>query len=378
MSAAENSVRADLEAAIKQHEAPEVETVETPVAPAVEAKPETPAQERARDELGRFAAKGSDAAGASKPSVQSTTEQGKLDTERGNGAVRAQPAGVEQPLEGKEAAPAALAPPNGWSAEAKAIWHTLPKEVQEAAVQREKDVAKFTSTRDEHASFGKEIYQAVQPYLATIKAEGGTPVTAVQSLLNTAYVLRTGSPEQKKQLLLQTAKEFGVDLSAPSPAAQPNGAGHQLTPQLAALQNEVQQLRGFLTQGQQAEQQRIQAEVSTEIQAFAADPKHTHFETVKGHMSALIASGAAKDLQDAYDQAVWARPDTRATLLAQQRAEEEQKRTSEARAKAEAARKRAVSVTGGPGNTAAASTPASRGSVREDLMAALEASSGAV
>jgi hypothetical protein len=83
-------------------------------------------------------------------------------------------------------------------------------------------------------------------------------------------------------------------------------------------------------------------------------------------------------LQDAYDQAVWARPDTRATLLAQQRAEEEQKRRTEAKAKAEAAKRKSVSITGGPGNTAASAAPGSKGSVRDDLLNAFAEQGSAV
>jgi hypothetical protein len=245
-----------------------------------------------------------------------------------------------------------------------------------AAVQkREADVAKFTSTRDEHASFGKDIYQTVQPYLATIKAEGGTPKGAIESLLNTAYVLRTGSTEQKRALLLNTARQFGVDLGT---APKTNGAQPQQTaPELAALQQEVAELRGALTQRETAEHTRLQTEVSTEIEAFAADPKNTHYHEVKAHMAALLREGAAKGLQDADEQAVWARPDTRATLLAQQRAEEEQKRRSEAKQKAEAAKRKNVSITGGPGNTAANAAPGGR-SIAEELRAAMAASDGAV
>jgi hypothetical protein len=95
-------------------------------------------------------------------------------------------------------------------------------------------------------------------------------------------------------------------------------------------------------------------------------------------MAALLREGAAKGLQDAYDQAVWARPDTRATLLAQQRAEEEQKRRTEAKAKAEAAKRKSVSITGGPGNTAASAAPGSKGSVRDDLLNAFAEQGSAV
>lgn len=365
MSTAENSVRADLEAAMAQH----AEPVE-PVVEPVETKPETteqPTQERARDDKGRFAR--AESTGADDTPAPTKDGAGVV---AGSGSLAAA-SEVEAAQPAKEVAPS-LAPPNGWSAEAKAKWHELPAEIMAAVQKREQDVAKFTSTRDEHASFGKDIYQAVQPYLATIRAEGGTPKAAIESLLNTAYVLRTGSPELKKQLLLQTARQFGVDLGS-QPTQQ---TAQNTSPELAALRQELAELKGHLGQQRQAADQQLQTEVQTEIQAFAADPKNEHYHEVKGHMAALISGGLAKDLKDAYDQSVWARPDLRATLQAQQRAQEEQKRRDEAKQKAEAAKRKTVSITGGPGNTAASAAPGSRGSVREDLLAAMDAHSGAV
>jgi hypothetical protein len=370
MSAAEKSIREELESALKEQEAPEAAVVETPVetaAPAVES--EAQKQERERDEKGRFVSRQSSGANDTPLGAADNTAVPSKESSAKPGVSPDAPQPEASRTEGAQAQTQALAPPNGWTAEAKAVWHTLPKEVQEAAIKREQDVAKFTSTRDEHASFGKEIFQTVQPYLAQIQAEGGTPAAAIKSLLNTAYVLRTGSPDQKKQLLLQTARQFGVDLGT----AQQG----QVPPALETLQQRLDRLEHERSQERAAENQRLQTEVQTELEAFAADPKHPHFEAVKGHMSALIAQGHAKDLQDAYEQAVWARPDTRATLLAQQRAEEEQKRRADASKRAEEAKRKNVSITGGPGNTAQASAPGGR-SIREELESAMAASGGAV
>lgn len=368
MSAAENSVRADLEAAMKEHAEPaeivETEVVETAAA---EVESEAQKQERARDDRGRFVAKASEESEAlgdrdSNERVVETAREPAAKQEDSSSLVESE----------KTQPQASLAPPNGWSAEAKAKWHELPPEIMAAVQKREQDVAKFTSTRDEHASFGREMYQAVQPYLPTIRSQGGTPRGVVESMLQSAHVLYTGSPEQKKQMLLTTARQFGVDLGiAPDPNAR------QVAPEIASLQQEIAQLKGLLTQQQEAGQQQLQTEITTELQAFASDPKHPHFQEVKVHMAALLKEGAAKDLQDAYEQATWARPDIRATLLAQQRADEEQKRRTEAKRKADEAKRKSVSVTGGPGNTAQASAPGGR-SIREELESAIAASSGAV
>ncbi len=368
MSAAEKSIREELESAMQEQvETPEPETP----APAETAAPvETGAKERVRDEHGRFAAReAADTAGGKQD-----------DAANGVAAKVGADASVQQPAVQAAAAPdaqsgaatagGALAPPNGWPADAKAKWHELPPEIMAAVQKREQDVAKFTSKSDDERSFGRDVYRAVQPYMAQIQAEGATPVMAIQSLLNTAYVLRTGSPEQKRQVLMQAAQQYGVDLGAKL-GTQPAATG------LETVQQRLDRLEYERSQERAHAEQRLQAEVQTEIQAFAADPKNQHYEAVKGHMAALIREGLAKDLQDAYDQSVHARPDIRATLEAQRRAEEEQKRRADAKLRAEEAKRKGLSITGGPGNTAQSSAPGGR-SIREELESAMAASGGAV
>lgn len=357
MAAAEDDLRAQLESAFKEHSEPEAP-------PSAEAQPEASATDtRPRDERGRFVS------GGEKVEQPVAAEAPKTNS------VSAQPAPqqVEPPaaaaVEQKPAAPQTLAPPNGWSAEAKAKWHELPPEIQAAVNQREQDVAKFTSKTDEERQFGREMQRAVAPYLAQIQAEGGTPAGAVQSLLNTAYILRNGSPQQKQQALLGVAQQFNIQL--PTPGEQP-----QIPPELHALYQRINQLEGSLTQFQQGSMQATQAQIQSEIEAFAANPANQYFQEVKAHMAALLKEGLATDLQDAYDQACHARRDIRTTLSAQQRASEEQKRIADQRAQADAARRKAVSITGGPG-VAAAAAPADR-SLREELLANMRAASGAV
>lgn len=341
MAAEENDLRSQLEAAFAEQK----EEPEAPEAP-VEAKPDRP-----RDEHGRFAR-------ADKPEVAESPAPIEAKADEKPAEAPAQPE-VQQPE-----APKALAPPNGWTAEAKAKWHELPPEIQAAVNQREQDVHKQFSKMDEERHFGREMHRVVSPYLAQIQAEGGTPQGAVQSLLNTAYVLRNGSPQQKQQALLSVAKEFNIDL--------PAQVDDQTPPEYRALQERLAQLEGSLHQQTYAQQQATQATIQSEIQAFASDPEHTHFEEVKAEMAALLQSGRAPDLKSAYDMACWARPDIRTTLLAQQRASEEQKRREEqARAAAEA-RSKSVSPRGSGGVIQSAVNP--NGSLREQLTQAFRAS----
>lgn len=360
MAAEELDLRQQLEQAFSAAREDPPEKPETP--PVAEAVPAPAGDERPRDERGRFVS------GLEKPQEEPAAPASAPDPKAAAPATPAAPDPKAAAPAAQPAAPTAAAPPNGWSAEAKAKWHELPAEIQAAVAKRETDIAKFTGKTDEERSFGREMQRVVAPYLAQIQAEGGTPAGAVQSLLNTAYVLRNGSPEQKQQALIAVAQQFNIPI--------PNSDGSQTPDDVAALKQELAAVRGELQQIRQGSSQADQARIQADIDAFAADPSHPHFEEVKAVMGALMTSGSARTLQEAYDQACYARPDIRTTLQAQQRAAEEQKRRSEEKAKADAARAKAVSITGGPGS-AAPTAPANR-SLREELEANFRTASGAV
>lgn len=258
---------------------------------------------------------------------------------------------------------ATIAAPPSWSAPAKAKFSTLDPVLQNEILKREKEVHQKFTAMDEERGLGKSIKEASAPYEAIIRAEGGDAVKAFKDFLNHAYLLRTASPQQKGQMLLQIAQRYGADLRV-----NPN---QQVNPEVQQLQKTVQQLQWEREQERLNQQQQTQATIQAQIEAFSAKPENVHFETVKADMAALLSGGRAKDLQEAYDMAVWARPDIRSTLLQAQVAEAEAKKRQEAQAKVAAARKAGSSVVGSPGVTPSA-LPADR-SLRDELRANLAA-----
>lgn len=248
--------------------------------------------------------------------------------------------------------------PQSWKAEYKDKFATLPPEIQAEIMRREEEVDKTIKNQDEERLFGKQLKETITPYLPIIQAEGGTPATAVKDLLNTAYVLRTGTPEQKRNLILRTAQQYGVDLTQVSQQSDAD-------PQVQALYQKIESLEGRLTQQDMSREQQERAAIQSEIDAFASNPDHRHFETVKADIAALLNGGRATDLKDAYQKAVWANPDTRSALLAEQEA----KRVAEIKAKADAARKAGSSVTGSPGATAPKVAKVQDRGLREELEA---------
>jgi hypothetical protein len=338
----ERSIRNELIAARDEVEKRETVTPEQPATKEVASEPI--AEERPRDDHGRFA-----------PKVEPEPQPAVA-------ALESAAPPVKEPEPVAPVQTVGLAAPPAWSHATKAKWNELPAEVQQEIVKRELDVRKQVARMDDERAFGRELQRVIAPYEPIIRAEGGTPAAAVQDLLNTAYILRTGDPATKARLFAETAQRFGVDLST-------LGQQQQMDPTVANLQREIAQLKATYQQQQQTEQQRAEQQALQTIEAFKSDPGHPHFDAVQAEMSALITAGAAKDLAQAYDMALWARPDLRQQLIAAQTAN--LKTSDDKRQKVDKARTKGVSVRGGPGGVTPPA-PNPNASVRDDLMAALE------
>lgn len=303
-------------------------------------------QSRNRDESGRFA----------KPAEEKPVTQ---EPQSATQAATQAAATTETP---------ALEIPQAWRGEKhQGVWKSLSPDVQKLLADREAEVHKGFTRFDEERSYGKQLRDVINPYMPMIQATGSNPVAAVQNLLNTAYVLRTATPEQKVEALRQIAQNYGVPLDKFTQQVQQQP---QIDPVVAQLQQEVASMRDATQRAAMQQQQQQQQEIASQIAAFSASPDHPHFEAVKTHMGALLSNGLANDLQDAYEQAVWARPDLRSSLLASQQAEAEAKRASEAAAKATAAKAAAASVKGNPAGSVQ-NTGAPDRSLRDELRASI-------
>jgi hypothetical protein len=247
---------------------------------------------------------------------------------------------AKQPAE-VSAAPSFVPAPNSWSNPAKAKWAAVDPDIRAEILKRETDIARGMSKVDEERAFAKEMQRVIAPYEAAIRAAGTTPQQAVQSVMNTAYILQTADAAPKAQ----------------------------------AMQQRIAQLEGTTQQQTQLQRQAEEQHVMGLIEAFGRDPKNKYFHAVQADMGQLIGSGYAGTLDEAYEAAIWARPDIRAQQLADQ--QQEAKAKQEAAAKAQRARIKGSSVRGGPGGSPAA-TVNPNSSVREDLEAAFAEAQGRI
>lgn len=328
----------------------------------------------ARDEHGRFA-----------PKDARPAEADPADPAPADPAVVDPNAPAIDPAIQAETRSAAI-PPATWSASAKAIYATLPEVARKEIVKREADYSRGIQAHAEKAKVADTLMREIQPYEAMLRSEGSTPDRAIASLLRSAYVLRTASPQQKTELIMQIAQQYGADLSLfqgqrqPAEGQQDLSQVQQMVQQLVAphLQR-IQSWEQQQTQAQQAQSMQMEQDIQSQIEAFQhatnedGSPKHLYYENVRGAMSALIGNKQAASLEQAYDMACWANPEVRAALLADQQRAAEAQRLEEAKRKATGARNASFGVTGQGGVGISGAT---QSSLRDELSSQLDAAMG--
>lgn len=243
-------------------------------------------------------------------------------------------------------------------------WQQAPKELIEAFIQRDLDAERGITQYKSKAEQADALLSEFQPYEWLLRQEGATPQSAVKPLLQTAALLRTGTPAQKAQAVAQTMQQFGIPLEH---IASLFGQGHAPAslsdPSINALHQEVQNLRQFIAQTtQQQEQGQTQRALSV-IKQFSADPKNAHLPQVQDAMMAILQSpqrslflgndfevlSEREKLDRAYAWAVRQDPQLSQQIAAQQQADAERERREKAQQAANVAKAAAVQVRGAPG-----------------------------
>lgn len=245
--------------------------------------------------------------------------------------------------------PQPLDPPARWSAEDKEAFGALPREAQEIVLKRERDRdAEFTRKSQEFAEKDRR-WERVEAVLGPRRQAFAMEGMSDDQALGQLFALSDFASRDPAGFVKWFAGQRQIDLASLHQQADGN-----TDPAYQALYQQIQALTTHVSNQDQARRQQAQAEVQAQIDAFKADPSHPHFEAVQEHMGALMGSGKATSLQDAYDQAVWANPDTRAVLMQAQEKAQREKAEKERRERAEKAKKAAaVNVKSKPADTKA-------------------------
>lgn len=259
-------------------------------------------------------------------------------------------------------ATAAIDYPKSWKQDLSSHWSKVPRELQDYVTNtREKDYLNgLEQYKTGHTAF-TELNEVITPYMPRLTALGMRPAEAIRSLLNADYALSNGSAEQRYQMLAQICQTYGLDPTQIKPGAETPFRTEGEAALARRLEEQDRTLKSFL--GAQFAQQR--AVIDKDVAAFATDPTHPHFNEVGDHIARLLSADKTLSLKDAYDQAVWANPTTRAkemARLSKETAETERKAREDA-AKA-AAKARVANLRGKPSERG---TSAAKGGWEEEL-----------
>jgi hypothetical protein len=290
----------------------------TPSAPAAEVPQDPPevavaepsAEQRARDELGRFAAKAEDKPAEVAPVIE-----------------------PPQPVINR---------PSTWKKEYWPLYDKLAtgqalnadeaKKLADYTNQRENEFKSGVSTYKAEAEAAKEIQTAIAPFMPELQRYNIAPGQWIASLGRAHQTLQSGSPQDKLAMFQRLAQEYGVPLSSIAEGAQ----APQVDPQLQWVTQELTGIKSAWTKFQEQQETQAQQAMQDQIKSFASAPGHEHFEAVKDHMARLLSSGMAQDLQTAYDKAVRLNDEVW-TSVQQQRATQTTQQAAAAVAKAKAA-----------------------------------------
>lgn len=324
-------------------------------APPVDAEATVPdkpiASDRARAEDGKFI-KADDKPAPKDPAAPAA----KPDKAQIAGAIEQAAAEPDKPIVTTTGQPIDInRPPSSWKPAAKVAYATLDPAIKTEIHRREADFLNGGKGLKENADFGGEIKGILAPYRALLDAEGGTPQQAIQNYLRTAAVLRQGTPQQKLQAVFGLDQTFNLGLQqhfnskvqeevAKRTGGQPQ-AGDGTQPQAPTQQQppvfQDPRVDHILAAYQRQEQERTAQDKAVRDAATTqflsakdekGQPKYQFVDNVLDEMSVRVSAiraanpalGHEQVLERAYEEAVWANPETRAVLIGQQQAQAQQ------------------------------------------------------
>jgi hypothetical protein len=318
---------------------------------AAEQTQETSAEQRARDEHGRFAKSQAEAAPAvqaqapaAPPVVEPQSELTKQELTTWKREMR--------PLHEKLGRGEALTPEEAL-------------QLHNYNVERERNYSTGISAYKAQAEQAKQFTEAMGEFMPILQQHNIEPAQWIQNLGRAHQTLAMGSPEQKIAMFQRLAQDYGIPLGAVEQAQS-----GQLDPTVMALMKEIHDLKNGVQGITNWRQQQENAVVEQQIAKFTDASKYPHFERVRPVMAQLLEAGLANDPDSAYEKAV--RLDSEAWQEDQKRQAAAQMATQTTNKAAAAAKARAAAVSVRTGTPAGYNNNPSPSSLRGTIEAAFD------
>ena len=241
-----------------------------------------------------------------------------------------------QPAQSK---PAGLPP--GFSPETKAFIEALPADhpLKKDLEKRETEISNGFKKYSDDAKRYQELDQVLAPVRPIFQQSGiQSDAQAIRSLLSWEAAFR--NPQTRAAAFQSLMQTYQIDPASIAQSQPSPSTGGQEIPQAAIsqyIQPVAQQLQALQGTVQGLEAQRAASEIAN----FSKDKPH--FEQVKIRMGELMLAGAAPSMDQAYQMAIWENPQIREEMIQKQLNDALEKSKAEAAAKAQQARKAAIS-----------------------------------
>ena len=255
----------------------------------------------------------------------------------------------QPPSEAKPVDPAqgSNQPPQHWPEQDRQTFLKLPKEGQDFLLRRHTEMERDYQGKAQASATAVQFTNALAPIFQDPTIAGSlqhanvSPYEAINQWAGFHRRAMDPNPQVRMQLLQELGQRMGLDPAATGQMSQSGTAKlseddlkdptiRYFADTLGRTFSDVQALRGELDQIRRLETDRSQQAVMQvtrqQIDGFADEkdangrPKHPHFDAVLPHMIELYRANPERDLQTAYDMAIWAVPEIRSSLIAAERA----------------------------------------------------------
>lgn len=204
--------------------------------------------------------------------------------------------------------------PSGWTPAMREKWSQLAPEFRQEIIRREEAAANGVAKLREQYQPMESVSKVMNEFGQYFDSIGVTDRAGqVRSVLATERALRSAPTQQRFNMILQLADDYGVPMRHMIGA--PNGGLPQGQPQQVQTDPRVMAELNSMREWRENEEQRS---IGNQIAMFAANPNAEFFGDVREQMAQLIESGVASSIEDAYSQAVWMNPMTREVLISRQ------------------------------------------------------------
>lgn len=267
------------------------------------------------------------------------------------------------PAEGREAAEAddalqQLTAPDDWPDDLRERFNGFSDEAARRFLLDSTDTLVGSyRTRAEELSAKAEAFGGLESFKPVVDHYGPMfrqmGISEAEGFARLAEAQRALSdPGTRTQAALQILQSYGIDPRSLAGTEGTEGDDDFTDPAVRQINQRLSGLENGLTAWQREQQQNEQAARQTQLDEQIAafrDAKgddgsltHPHFERLRPVVAGLLYSGKAGDMAAAYNMAIWADPELRGDLVAQEAKALAERERQEAKEKALAARQTAT------------------------------------